>query len=198
MTNAVVALTSTARVTGRPFTDPEATQRDLTALAAIRRAQRDRVACAGGSGSWLDENGAAHWLVAPEQRRLLDPEPCLAIGFFGQARDDVDHAAIVSLEHAILERAEDIAGLLGYHNVRFQDGHWGNLVTFRDDADTVLLRSEPHHADAIKRTPLHYRSLRLHRGALPDGPLGPREIELVSTLYLDFAVTPPWRAVRTA
>ena len=194
----VVSLAAGARVPGRPFTDPGATLADLEALALIRSAQRKRLARGQGTGTWKGRDGAVHWLVAPAPARLLEAEPCLAVGFFGQAREDVDHTTLVELEHAMLERPEELPGLLSYHNVRLADGQWGNLVLFEGDADTALLRSEPHHADAIARTPAHYHSLRLHRGLLPDGPLGRREVELRTTLYLDFADAPPWRAVRSA
>ena len=166
--------------------------------AKTRAAQRARFERREGPGSWVDGDGAANWLVAPRPADLSEPEPCLVIGFFGQARDDVDHGLIVSLEHAILERAETIEGLLSYHNVRLANGQWGNLVLFRAGSDTASsLRAEPDHAEAVRVAPAHYRSLRLHRGTLPDGPFGRREVRLATTLYLDFAAAPPWRAVRT-
>ncbi len=183
---------------GRPFSDPEATAQDLAALEAMRAALREHAEKRSTDGTWIDRSGAAHWLVAPRPERLLERAACLAIGFFGQARVDVDHQPIISLEHAMLARAEEIRGLLAYHDVQFAHGQWGNLVLFEDGTDTGPLRIEQHHAEAITRAPGHYHSLRLHRGRLPDGPLGSRELELVTTLYLDFAETPPWRAVRSA
>ena len=182
----------------RPFADPEATPSDLATLAAIRAAQRERIREERGSGTWTDGTGASHWLVAPRPELLVGHDSCLAIGFFGQAREGVDHGIIVSLEHDILARAAEIAGLLSYHNVQLGGGQWGNLVLFRAGTETALLGNDPSHADAIGRAPAHYHSLRLHRGTLRDGPLGAREFELATTLYLDFGVTPPWRAVRAA
>lgn len=193
-----VTLATGDRVAGRQFTDPEATVHDLAALAAMRAAQRARIEAQGGDGTWNDEDGATHWLVAPRPELLLRPEPCLAVGFFGQARDDVDHGVIISLEHAMLARAEQIPGLIAYHDVQFTNGQWGNLVLFEAATDTTPLRGERNHADAIRRAPAHYHSLRLHRGTLPTGPLGEQGIELVTTLYLDFGETPPWRAIRIA
>ncbi len=194
----VVALDAGTRVPGRPFTDPTATSSDLSVLAAIRSAQVKHVERHGGGGTWVDSDHATHWLVTPRPGALHDPSPCLAVGFFGQARDGVDHSVIIRLEHAMLARADEIAGLLSYHNVQLANGRWGNLVLFAVGTDTAPMRSEPRHADAIRRAPAHYHSVRLHRGALPSGPAGEREIELETTLYLDFDVTPTWRAVRTA
>ncbi len=192
------SLTADERVPGRGFTDPDASGDDLAALAVIRAAQRARVLDDGGGGTWTGRDGATHWLVAPRPNLLRQPEPCLAIGFFGNARADLDHSAIISLEHAMLDRAAELNGLLSYHNVQLANGQWGNLVLFESGTDTSSLRRDPDHAEAIGLAPRHYSSVRLHRGSLPDGPLGRREIEVATTLYLDFEVSPPWRAVRTS
>ena len=98
----------------------------------------------------------------------------------------------------MLSRAEAIPGLLAYHNVQLANAQWGNLVLFEEDTDTTLMRSETNHADAIRRAPAHYHSLRLHRGILSQTSISREEITVTTTLYLDFDVTPSWRAVRTA
>lgn len=194
----VVSLAANEQVPGRAFADPVATLGDLAVIAAIRAAQRDRIEGKQGSGTWIDRDGATHWLVAPRPELVVDPSRCLAVGFFGQARRDVDHAIIVSLEHEMLSRAEAIPGMLAYHNVQLANAQWGNLVLFEEDTDTTFMRSETHHADAIRRAPAHYHSLRLHRGILSQTSISREEITVTTTLYLDFDVTPSWRAVRTA
>src|SRR5690242_18986943 len=108
-----------APVPGRPFADPARSDDDLAALAAIRTALVRRHADGRGAGRWVDAAGAEHWLVAPDWDALAALRPTLAVGFFGQARDDVDHAPIVDLEHDLLARAGSFAGLLAYCNVRF-------------------------------------------------------------------------------
>jgi hypothetical protein len=118
------------------------------------------------------------------------------VGFFGQAHPGVDHAPIMAIEHDIVVRAAEIPGLLAYHNARLADDRWGNLVVFDSPAATGALADDPQHASAVARMPEHYASLRLHRGTLADGPLGEAAIAIGETLYLDFAETPPWRAVR--
>jgi hypothetical protein len=145
---------------------------------------------------WTDAAGSAHWLVVPDWEQLAQVAPATAIGFFGQARLDVDHAPILALEHELLARAETIAGLLAYHNVRFADGQWGNLVVFAGMDDPAGMGANVRHAEAVARTPRHYRSLRLHVGTLETGALGEREPRLARTLYLDFATRQTWRAVR--
>jgi hypothetical protein len=119
------------------------------------------------------------------------------VGFFGQARQDVDHAPIIAIEQELLGRAAAFEGLLAYHNVRFADGAWGNLVLFADGLAPGHLRDDERHLVAVGRTPLHYRSLRLHRALLATGALGGDDLELRRTAYYDFDEDPPWRAVRT-
>lgn len=184
-------------VPARPFADPATTTHDLEVLAGIRKVQRERIAELHEGGTWIDKHGATHWLVAPRPDLVVDPAPCLAVGFFGQARSDVDHTIIVALEHAMLARAQEIPGLLTYHNVQLANAQWGNLVLFEAGTDTTSMRSELTHADAIHRAPAHYHSLRLHRCTLSCGKDDAEEFALETTLYLDFDVSPPWRAVRT-
>jgi hypothetical protein len=193
----VVTLAPDDRVEGRPFTDPAHTRDDLAALAELREAQSERVHAGGGAGTW-QRDGSTHWLVTAVPERLFDPAPCRAIGFFGQARAEVDHTRIVELEHAILERPRQLPGFLSYHNVLLANGQWGNLVLFEADADTTFFHSEPRHAESIRIAPVHYHSLRLHRGTLPDGPFGASDVQLRETLYLDFDDPGPWRAIRAA
>ena len=98
----------------------------------------------------------------------------------------------------MLAAADAIPGLLAYHNVQLADARWGNLVLFRARARQSLMRHEQNHADAIAIAPGHYHSLRLHRGSLTRAGAEEEEVELATTLYVDFDVTPPWRAVRSA
>ena len=165
-------------------------------LRAVRSALRERAGATNRAPRWTDRAGSTHWLVVPDWDRLARVAPATAIGFFGQAREDVDHAPIVALEHELLAQADKIDGLLAYHNVRFADGQWGNLVVFASADDPSGIRADARHVEAVARTHLHYRSLRLHVGTLETGALGEREPYLTRTLYLDFADDPPWRAVR--
>ena len=193
-----ISLAPAERVLARPFSDLEATTHDLEVLSGIRIAQRERLDEGHGCGTWIDRNGATHWLVAPRPERVLASVPCLAVGFFGQARSDVDHTIIVQLEHAMLARAKEIPGLIAYHNVQLANAQWGNLVLFEAGTETAPMRADPIHADAIGRAPAHYHSLRLHRGTLVRCSDNAEAIELGTTLYLDFDTTPPWRAMRAS
>lgn len=183
-------------VPGREFTDPARSLDDLEALARIRASLVGRVRSGVAGGEWTD-GGETHWLVVPAVRALVQSRPAFGVGFFGQAREQVDHGPIVELEHKLLERAPLLAGLLAYHNVRFTTGQWGNLVLFASEGDPGRVRSDPTHVEALARTADHYRAVRLHRLRFPDGALhGPATHE--STLLIDCTETPPWRAIRRA
>ncbi len=146
-------------------------------------------------GAWTVA-GESNWLVVPELRALAQSGPAFGIGFFGQAREHVDHSPILDLEQDLLARAPLFPGLLAYYNVRFVTGQWGNLVLFAREDDPVRVRSDPTHLEALGRTADHYRSVRLHRLCFPDGAIGWAPPALESTLLIDFSETPPWRAVR--
>lgn len=184
-------------VPGRPVTDPEHTSHDTVILESIRDALRRHVADGGSGGTWRDPSGDGNLLVIPDVVALSTGAPAAAVGFFGQARDDVDHTPITRIEQALLRRAASFGGLLAYYNVHFAErGQWGNLVVFGAPDDPGRMAGDAQHQQAIRLTPVHYRSLRLHRYALRDGALGLAPLEWVRTTYLDFADDPPWRGVR--
>ncbi len=95
-----------------------------------------------------------------------------------------------------MARASALPGLIAYHNARLADDRWGNLVAFSAPTDTVALAGDAQHGEAVAATPRHYASLRLHRGELADGCLGAAGVAIHETLYLDFAQSPAWRALR--
>jgi len=194
----VVTLDPNETVPGRPFTDVVRIAEDLAALRRIRAALAERVASGATGGTWVDHTGAEHLLVLPDAAAVAAARPAQAVGFFGQARAEVDHAPIGLIEHELLDRAASFRGLLAYHNVRFGEAAWGNLVVFADGDAPAHVRDDARHLDAVARTARHYRSLRLHRLVLPEGVLGEAPLELRRTAYHDFGQDPPWRAHRSA
>jgi len=190
-----VSLSPGEAVLGREFTDPARSLDDLAALARIRSSLIARVRSGLAGGAWTGA-GESHWLVVPELRALVQSRPAFGIGFFGQAREHVDHGPILDLEQDLVARAPLFPGLLAYYNVRFADGQWGNLVLFAAQHDAGRVRSDPTHLEALARTADHYRSVRLHRLRFPDGAVGEAPPAFESTLLVDFSETPAWRAVR--
>jgi hypothetical protein len=192
-----VSLSPEEAVAGREFTEPARSLDDLAALARIRASLVTRVGSGLAGGTWTC-GGESHWLVMPALPALMHTRPAYGVGFFGQAREHVDHGPILQFEQDLLARADVLPGLLAYYNVQFAGGQWGNLVVFAGVDDPARVRSDPAHVEALARTADHYRSVRLHRLHFPDGAVGATPPALESTLLIDFSETPPWRAVRRA
>ena len=184
----------------RPFAAVEHTHADLAILRAMRHALAARVRKGSlphpDAGPQEHPDGTEHWLCVPWPQALAEAMPVTAVGFFGQARLGVDHGPILEREHEIIARAARFDGLLTYYNLRLADGRYGNLVLFDWPGSKGHVAGDPVHSEAVALTPLHYRSLRLHHARLADGVLGPSELELERTRYLDFSGDAPWSAVR--
>jgi hypothetical protein len=190
------SLGASERVEGRAFCDPVHTRDDGAILARLRRSLAEAARGPRAAELRFADTAGVHHLVVPDWDALAERRPIAIVGFFGQARPEVDHAPIIALEEAIVARASELPGLIAYHNARLSDDRWGNLVAFASPADTAVLAGDDQHADAVASTPRHYASLRLHRGGLADGCLGPAGVAIRETLALDFAQVPPWRALR--
>jgi hypothetical protein len=193
-------LTPEEQVPERPFADAAHTRDDLVILRAMREllAQRLRAGTlpAPDAGPLEHADGTAHWLCVPHPEALAGARPVAAVGFFGQARADVDHGPIVEREHAIVARAAAFDGLLTYYNLRLASGRYGNLVLFASAPAKAHVTADLVHGEAVARTPQHYHSLRLHHAELADGVLGAGELELLRTRYLDFSASDVWSALR--
>lgn len=219
---ASIELAPDAELPDRPFTAIGRTADDLATmtrmLARLRRFVAESAGEAGDAGATGapgdpgapgdvapdrrddhvtdPEDGGIHHIVLPSVAAAREPGDMATVGFFGQARLDVDHAPIVELEHALIASMAPADGVIAYHNVFWPGVGWGNLVVFRDQASRSGWGHDPRHGEAIRRSPAHYHSVRLHIGALPGGIAGAGAIELLRTRYLDMESEPVWRAVR--
>jgi hypothetical protein len=187
-------------VPGRQFAAAARTYEDLSILRAMRQTLAGRLRAsrlpAPDAGPQEHADGTQHWLCVPDPSALAAACPVAAVGFFGQARRDLDHAPIVDREYDIVGRAARFGGLLTYYNLRLADGRFGNLVLFSAPDAKGHVTGDRVHAEAVALTPRHYRSLRLHHAELQDGVLGAGELELIRTRYIDFDSDPAWSAVR--
>jgi hypothetical protein len=179
------------------FDDPARVDEDIELLERLRAALRAAPRIAGEQRLHIGD-GQQHRIVVPDWDALSSSRPAAGVGFFGQARDGVDHDPIAVLEDEIVSRAGAIDGLLAYHNALLEPGRWANLVVFAEPAAVGALREDVVHESAISLTAAHYASLRLHRGALPAGALGDAPFALERTLFLDFDEVPPRRWIRTS
>jgi hypothetical protein len=194
-----------SEVPGRPFTDPQATRSDLAImermLGRLRRHLEELVAAANGDAPRDDrltdeDDGGNHHIVVTDVARTRTGGEMVVVGFFGQARMDVDHQPIIDLEAALIADMPANRTPLVYYNVHWPGTGWGNLVIFGDQAAKDGWGHDPRHAEAVDRSPRHYHSVRLHIGTLPGGIVGGQGIQLRWTRYLDYSGPEPWKAVR--
>jgi hypothetical protein len=192
-------------VTDRPFTAPSHGEEDRAILdrmlTRLRRHMAEVVVPSGDvrrDDRFTDPaDGSQHSLIVADVARATAHRSLVVVGFFGQARMDVDHAPIVDLEQAIMADMGTEPGLVVYYNVHWPAEGWGNLVLFDDwTAKDRWGRDDPRHTEAVRRSPAHYHSIRLHHGIIDDGLPGEGTVRLVRTRYLDYRDRPAWRAVR--
>ena len=197
------ALGAGQRLPGRAFTDPERTLADVAVMDRMLTGLRGQArSWAGGPGSVeVLEHPAAglrHWLVVPRTRALLAAHQVTAVGFFGDLRPGVDHAAIYQLEADIVGRLHRYAaaGLLAYYDAELDRGVHGNLVLFGTPEVPPPWHGDVVHARAVALAPHHYLRIRLHRGLI-HGPFAATSgITIQRTRYFDFTTEPAWRGLR--
>lgn len=145
----------------------------------------------------LSDAGGDHRLILVDWQYLKRSEDITAVGFFGQARTDIDHTPINMLENELIDQLADSPGMLGYYNLRFPNQQWGNLVLCQDDMAKENWRDDATHRRAVDEfTPRYYHSLRLHNGLIPGGLMSGNKFVLVRTKYFDYEKSKIWRAVR--
>ena len=197
----MIELGPSEHVAGRPFSTPDWTRKDSAVLSRMFSRLRTHAATyARDAGDRLDKltepDGSVHTIVLPDLERMRRVGDLFGVGFFGQARRNVDHTPIMELEAALIADMPRTAGLVAYYNAFDPDEGWGNLVLFEDAVAERAWGGDPRHIDAVRRSATHYHSIRLHHALAAGGLLGSGPIEIIRTRYLDYAEDPPWRAVR--
>lgn len=200
----IVSLGPDDVVADRPFTARESSETDREALdrmlGRLRRHLADVVVPSTAprrTDHVVDSDGSQHAIVVADVARATSPQTLVLVGFFGQARSGVDHAPIIDLEQSLMAGMGTEPGLVVYYNVFWTGTGWGNLVLFDGwDAEGRWARGDPRHVEAVRRSPAHYHSIRLHHGLVEGGLPGDAMVRLVRTRYLDYRDGDTWRAVR--
>jgi hypothetical protein len=181
------------RPRGRAFTDPGHTLADVAVMDRMLMGLRLKArSWPGGpaSAELLEHTavGLRHWLVVPRTSALLAARQVTAVGFFGDLRPGVDHAAIYQLEAEIVGRLARYAeaGLLSYYDAELDPGVHGNLVFFGTPEVPAAWHGDVVHARAVALAPQHYRCIRLHRGLIRGPFTGTGGIAVERTRYFDF------------
>ena len=178
----------------RPFTDPANTEHD----AAVMRDMLGRMRAF--ARSWLespppgpgalvreaDAAGNRTWIRVPDRDALLAVGELTTVGFFGQARADVDHDPIHRLEEAIVDTLELVRGVLSYFDLGLPHGGYGNLILCDSPDAPVRWHEHRTHARAVELAPRHYHSARLHNGVVRSPLLGDADLVVLRTRYYDF------------
>ncbi len=200
----MISLDPTEEVTARPFSSVAHGEHDLAVMNRMLDRLRHHVDGVDHTRGPRDDrfvDRGEHMIVLPNPHLLGHPSSTTAdlaaVGFFGQARVDVDHRPILDLEEELVRLMPGTPGLVAYYNVHWPTEGWGNLVLFTDDVSKGGWGHRELHHDAVERSAAHYHSIRLHNGVVTDGLSGRAPIRWVRIKYLDFATDPPWRAVRT-
>jgi hypothetical protein len=192
------------RLRGRAFTDPGRTVEDVAVmdrmLARLRLYARSWASKPARMEQLEHTAGLRQWLMVPGCTALQTARRVTAVGFFGDLRPGVDHAAIYQLEANIVERLPRYAtaGLLGYYDAELEPGVHGNLVLFGTPEVPSAWHRDVVHARAVALAPRHYRCIRLHRGLICGPFAGTGGVAVQHTRYFDFRAETPWQGLRAA
>jgi hypothetical protein len=143
-----------------------------------------------------DADGHRHWIRVPDRDALLGTRRLTVVGFFGQARSDVDQTPIHELEEAIVDTVETIPGVLSYYDVALPGDDFGNLILCASPGAPTHMHDSELHRRAVELTPRHYHSARLHVGVVPGAFLSDADLVIERTRYWDYDDNPTWFAVR--
>lgn len=190
---------------GKPFTDPENTEREVGIMRQMLEHERERARAwrkSGDGGEHIvrehDQEGHRHLIVVPSTRSLVEAEDVTAVGFFARPREEVDHTILFDLEDELIERMEHYGevGLLSYYDVELVKGAYGNLILFSTPDVPPEWYGDPVHRRATEVSPQHYHEVRLHKGSIAGPLLGSGSIVVERTKYFDFEAAPPWLGLR--
>lgn len=190
---------------GKPFTNPENTEREVGVMDQMLEHERERARAwrvADAAGEHIvrehDEEGHRHLIVVPDTQSLIEAEDVTAVGFFARPRDDVDHTILFDLEDELIERMQHYGevGLLSYYDVELVKGAYGNLILFSTPDVPPEWYGDAVHRRATEVSPQHYHEVRLHKGSVAGPLLGSGGIVIERTKYFDFKIAPPWLGLR--
>lgn len=134
----------------------------------------------------VDAAGLRTWIRVPDLDALLRARELTTVGFFGRARDGVDHAPIHELERQIVDTLERVPGVLAYFDLELAGGRYGNLILCADEETPAQLHTHELHRRAVELTPRHYHSARIHRGRVATPLLDGGELVHLHTRAFEF------------
>ncbi len=194
----IVRLGADEEIGSRPFSARAETTNDTEVMQAMLA--RMRALAPGWTGAVHmqepDADGYRHWIRVPDVDALVSSRTLTVVGFFGQARPEVDHSLIHKLEAGIVDTLETLPGVLSYYDLSLPEGGYGNLILCTGPAAPATVHGHELHRRAVELTPGHYRTVRLHTGVVPGAFTSEADLTVERTRYYDFERDPAWLAVR--
>ena len=199
-----VRLSAAERVPARPFTDPERSREDLTALRVMVAILREHLAASPLPESprplvreTREADGRPHRAIICRDAPLRARADLEFVGFFARRRPGLDFSPLTRADDELILEFPAHPGILSYSSLELPDGNWGNLIVLDRPEARDRWREGARHAYAAQElAPRYYSVVRLHHGRLPGGLLSGRDPVLTRTKYYDFGGPMPWRADR--
>ncbi|MBT8239833.1 MAG: hypothetical protein KJN63_01235 [Acidimicrobiia bacterium] len=200
-----VRLAPTEKPPGHRFADPTLYESDHALLAYLLQDLRSLMRRCRKGEIEVEPFQVLTWEVHGLQRRVVmcDPTALLkntfvnVVGFFGDRKADADLVSLDGVEVGLLGEFRTYPGIMSYSSVELVDHHWANLVVHKKPEDREAWRGSSIHKYAVDRVaPNVYHGVRIHNGCIRGGVTGNGHVEIESTKYWDYDVTPTWEAIR--
>jgi hypothetical protein len=188
------------------FSDVENTAEDLATMRKMAHqlvdTYEDPVVCdfalRNGPVCQSDPLGRHFRIYYIRPERLFSTRNLAVVGFFGLKRPGADIRPLLEADKLFEAEFHNHVDLLSLSTVRLANGNFGNLVVFaRPDAIPIWNNSPVHRKLVAEISPPYYLTIRLNNGWLPQGLDAPDSLWIERVKYIDYGVTPAWRAVRT-
>lgn len=193
------------KIENKPFTDLNHSTKDLARLKMMTQQlvdfyERSEYRVSSKSKVPVFRSGSKDsefkiYYIQPEQ--LFNLKNLMVVGFFGHRRKNAAIAPLIQADKQFEKVFNNFDGLLSLSTARLPSGDFANLVLFKDDEAKDQWHFNLLHYDTVtKISPPYYESIRLNNGILPKGVRAPGLLRLTKVRYLDYTVSPHWRAVR--
>lgn len=190
---------------GHPCADPANYQSDHALLAYLlqdlrslmRRCRKGEIAIEPHEVLSWEVHGLQRRVVMCDPRALLESPVVNVVGFFGDRRTNADVVCLDNVEVDLLAEFRNYPGIMSYSSVELVDHHWANLVVHAKPDDRQAWRGSSVHKHAVETiAPQVYHSVRIHNGCIRGGVTGVGHVEIETTKYWDYDVSPTWEAIR--
>ena len=204
--NDMVQLGPDERLTGRPFTDPEHSERELGYLRTLFERMRHHLYHPDGLPEDQrpiiirddDERGRFRRTVISLPDRLRSGERLTVVGFFGIRQPNDFEEEADEVDDALVEEIPGRPYVASYCSMLLEDGpHQGNLILMTEEEGIELWKEGARHTYAAQvLAPKLYSEVRLYHGEVAEGWESGADLTLTRAKYYDLSQDPWWRAVR--